>query len=114
MDKIRSIKLYKSYFKDFYIAQSKGVRDKINYSLYMVETMKIIPSKFFRNIEGSEGLYEIRTESGGNIYRVFCCMDVDSIVVLFQGFQKKTQKTPAKEIKMAERLRKEYFKDKKE
>ena len=114
MDKIRSIKLYKSYFKDFYIAQSKGVRDKINYSLYMVETMKIIPSKFFRNIEGSEGLYEIRTEYGGNIYRVVCCMDVDSIVVLFQGFQKKTQKTPAKEIKMAERLRKEYFKDKKE
>lgn len=114
MDKIRSIKLYKSYFKDFYIAQSKGVRDKINYSLYMVETMKIIPSKFFRNIEGSEGLYEIRTEYGGNIYRVFCCMDVDSIVVLFQGFQKKTQKTLAKEIKMAERLRKEYFKDKKE
>ena len=114
MDKIRSIKLYKSYFKDFYIAQSKGVRDKINYSLYMVETMKIIPSKFFRNIEGSEGLYEIRTEYGGNIYRVFCCMDADPIVVLFQGFQKKTQKTPAKEIKMAERLRKEYFKDKKE
>lgn len=114
MDKIRSIKLYKSYFKDFYIAQSKGVRDKINYSLYMVETMKIIPSKFFRNIEGSEGLYEIRTEYGGNIYRVFCCMDADFIVVLFQGFQKKTQKTPAKEIKMAERLRKEYFKDKKE
>lgn len=114
MDNIRSIKLYKSYFKDFYIAQSKGVRDKINYSLYMVETMKIIPSKFFRNIEGSEGLYEIRTEYGGNIYRVFCCMDADSIVVLFQGFQKKTQKTPAKEIKMAERLRKEYFKDKKE
>ena len=102
MDKIRSIKLYKSYFKDFYIAQSKGVRDKINYSLYMVETMQIIPSKFFRNIEGSEGLYEIRTEYGGNIYRVFCCMDADSIVVLFQGFQKKTQKTPAKEIKMAE------------
>lgn len=114
MDKIRSIKLYKSYFKDFYIAQSKGVRDKINYSLYMVETMQIIPSKFFRNIEGSEGLYEIRTEYGGNIYRVFCCMDADFIVVLFQGFQKKTQKTPAKEIKMAERLRKEYFKDKKE
>ena len=80
----------------------------------MIENMKIILSKFFRNIEGSEGLYEIRTEYGGNIYRVFCCMDADFIVVLFQGFQKKTQKTPAKEIKMAERLRKEYFKDKKE
>lgn len=58
MNKIRTIKLYKSYFKEFYIAQPKGVRDKINYSLYMVETMKIIPSKFFKNIVGSNGLYE--------------------------------------------------------
>ena len=106
--------MYKTYFKEFYISQPKAVRDKINYSLYMVETLKIIPSKFFRNIEGSEGLYEIRTEYGGNIYRVFCCMKTDAIVAFFQGFQKKTQKTPAKEIKMAERLRKEYFKDKKE
>ena len=68
----------------------------------MVETMKIIPSKFFRNIEGSEGLYEIRTEYGGNIYRVFCCMKTDAIVAFFQGFQKKTKKTPFKELKMAE------------
>ena len=60
MNKIRTIKLYKSYFKEFYIAQPKGVRDKINYSLYMVEIMKIIPSKFFKNIVGSNGLYEIR------------------------------------------------------
>jgi len=58
LNKIRTIKLYKSYFKEFYIAQPKGVRDKINYSLYMVETMKIIPSKFFKNIVGSNGLYE--------------------------------------------------------
>ena len=58
MNKIRTIKLYKSYFKEFYIALPKGVRDKINYSLYMVETMKIIPSKFFKNIVGTNGLYE--------------------------------------------------------
>lgn len=113
MNKIRTIKLYKSYFKEFYIAQPKGVRDKINYSLYMVETMKIIPSKFFKNIVGSNGLYEIRSEYCGNIYRILCCMDNDFIVVLLQGFQKKSQKTPLKEIQLAERLRKEYFKEKK-
>ena len=106
--------MYKTYFKEFYISQPKAVRDKINYSLYMIETLKIIPSKLFRYIEGSDGLYEIRAEYGGNIYRVFCCMDVDSVVVLFQGFQKKSQKTPSKEIKMAERLRREYFRDKEE
>ena len=48
------------------------------------------------------------------IYQILCCLDKDAIVVLFQGFQKKTQKTPLKEIQMAERLKKEYFIDKEE
>ena len=92
MNESRTRKLDRSDFKEFYIAQPKGVRDKINYSLYMVETMKIIPSKFFRNIVGSNGLYEIRSEYCGNIYRILCCMDNDFIVVLLQGFQKKSRK----------------------
>jgi phage-related protein len=39
-------------------------------------------------------------------------MDKGAVVILFQGFQKKTQKTPQNEIRMAERLKKEYFKEK--
>ena len=112
MDKIRTIKLFKNYYKDFYVAQPQTVRNKINFVLKLVETQRIIPSKFFRIIEGSDVIYEIRVEIESNIYRIFCCLDGGAVVVLFHGFQKKTQKTPLKEIKRAESIKKEYFKSK--
>jgi phage-related protein len=112
MEKIRNIKLFKNYYKEFYVAQTQIVRDKINYVLKMVETQRIVPKKFFRIIEGSDGIYEIKVEMESNIYRIFCCMDEGAVVVLFHGFQKKTQKTPQKEIKRAEAIKKEYFKSK--
>lgn len=65
-----------------------------------------------KSIEGKKGLFEIRIELGGDIFRVFCCFDEGSLVILFNGFQKKTQKTPLREIEKAERLMKEYFKSK--
>lgn len=112
MEKLRTIKLFKNYYKDFYVVQTKSVRDKINFVLKLVETQRIIPKKFFRIIEGSDGIYEIRVEIEGNIYRIFCCLDGGAVVVLFHGFHKKTQKTPQKEIKRAEAIKKEYFNSK--
>ena len=112
MNKIRSITLFKDYFTEFYQAQKFSVRNKINFVLNIVATQRIIPKKFFRYIEGSDGIYEIRVEFESNIYRIFCCMDEGALVVLFHGFQKKTQKTPQKEIKRAESIKKEYFKSK--
>jgi phage-related protein len=112
MEKVRNIRLFKNYFKDFYVAQTKTVRDKINSVLKLVETQRMIPKKFFRIIEGSDGIYEIKVEIDSNIYRIFCCMDSGAVVVLFHGFQKKTQKTPLKEIKRAEAIKKEYYKSK--
>lgn len=111
-ENFRKIKFYKNYFTDFYFNLSDDVQQKIDYSFTMVETQRIVPKKFFRIIDGSDGIYEIKAEYAGNIYRIMCCMDKGAVVVLFQGFQKKTQKTPQKEIKMAERLKKEYFKEK--
>ncbi len=105
-------KTFKNYYKEFYVAQTKTVRDKINFVLKLVETQRIIPKKFFRIIEGSEGIYEIRVEIESNIYRIFCCMDGGAVVVLFHGFQKKSEKTPQKEIKRAEALKREYFNSK--
>lgn len=112
MEKIRTIKLFKTYYKDFYVSQAQKVRDKINFVLKMVETQQIIPKKFFRFIDCSDGIYEIRVEIESNIYRIFCCLDGGAVVVLFHGFQKKTQKTPQKEIKRAEVIKNEYFKSK--
>ena len=112
MEKIRYIKLFKNYYKDFYVEQTQTVRDKINYVLRLVETQWVIPKKFFRLLEGTDGIYEIRIEIESNIYRIFCCLDEGSIVVLFHGIQKKSQKTPPKEIKRAESIKKEYLKSK--
>ena len=106
------IKTLSYYYKEFYVAQTQTVRDKINFVLKLVETQRIIPKKFFRIIEGSDGIYEIKVEIESNVYRIFCCMDGGAVVVLFHGFQKKTQKTPQKEIKRAEAIKKEYFKSK--
>lgn len=58
---------------------------------------------------GYEGLFEIRVDYQSNIYRIFCCFDQGRLVVLFNGFQKKTQKTPKTEIDKAMKLKKEYF-----
>jgi phage-related protein len=114
MEKIRTIKLFKSYYKDFYVKQKEIVRQKINFVLKLIETQQFIPKKFFKYIEGSDGIYEIRVEVESNIYRIFCCLDEGAIIVLFHGFEKKTQKTPRKEVKRAEAIKKEYFKSKEE
>ena len=114
MEKIRTIKLFKNYYKEFYVAQTDVVRQKINQVLKMIETQRIVPIKFFKYLEGSDGIYEVRVEVDKNIYRVFSCFDKGALVVLFHGIQKKSQKTPKKEIKRAEAIKKEYFESKKE
>ena len=108
----RKIIFYKQYFTSFYVEQTDEVRRKINQVLTIVRTQEYIPQKFFRPIETVAGLYEIRVEMASNIYRIFCCFDKGNLVVLFNGFQKKSQNTPAEEIKRAERLKNEYFENK--
>ena len=63
-------------------------------------------------MENTDGLYEIRVEVGSNIFRIFCCFDEGSLVILFNGFQKKTQKTPQLQLERAKKIMKEYFKEK--
>lgn len=77
-----------------------------------MQTLDRLPITILKSIEGKKGLFEIRVEFGGDIFRVFCCFDEGSLVILFNGFQKKTQKTPSGEIEKAERLMKEYFESK--
>ena len=108
----RTIKLYKDYFKEFYVAQTVAVRRKINYCINVVKTVDRVPKTILENMEDADGLYEIRIEVGNNIFRIFCCFDEGSLVILFNGFQKKTQKTPKQQIERAKKLMKEYFNDK--
>ena len=109
MDKVRDIIIFKDYFLDFYNGQTEKVQMKIDYTLKVIATQQRIPVKFLRLIENAGGLYEIRVEMGSNIYRIFCCFDNGNLVVLFNGFQKKSQKTPKDEIARAKRIMHEYF-----
>ncbi len=108
----REIRFYKNYFIDFYISLNSSVQEKIEYVFKVIRTVDRIPEKFLKHIEGTDGLYEIRIKVGNNIYRIFCCFDEGRIVILFNGFQKKSQKTPKKEIDKANKLKEEYFKNK--
>lgn len=73
----------------------------------------MIPDKYFKHLEGTEGLYEIRVKVGGDIFRVFCFFDQGALVILLNGFQKKSQKTPRLEIEKAEQLKKQYYEERK-
>jgi len=112
MDRIRQIIYYKKYFLDFFHQQTTRVKEKIDHVLFVVTVAERIPRKFFQHLEGTDGLYEIRVEFQGNIYRIFCCFDEGQVIVLFNGFQKKTQKTPAGELERALKIMAEYFDEK--
>lgn len=107
----REIITYKHYFKEFFERLDEGAQEKVLYILMLLETQDRMPVKFMKLIE--DGLYELRIEYQSNIYRIFFCFDNGNIVILFNAFQKKTQKTPKKEIETAKRLRKEYYGSKK-
>lgn len=111
--KVRQVITYKDYFRDFMLEQEPKVRVKIAKVIELIEQLERIPTKNFRFIEGSDGLYEIRVQLGSNIFRVFCFFDEGKLVVLLSGFQKKSQKTPHQEIERAERLKKAYYEEKK-
>lgn len=105
----RTIVPFKDYFKEFKRTLSKDVLMKIYQVFIYIMSEDIIPVKFLKKIEGVKDLYEIRIEHNGNIYRIFCCFDEGNLVILFNAFQKKTQKTPTSEIERAIRIKEEYL-----
>jgi phage-related protein len=105
--------VYKDFFLEFYNAQNAEVQTKIDWTIGIVRTLQFIPSKYFDHLTGTDGLFEMRIKVNSNIYRVFCCFDEGNLVIIFNGFQKKTQKTPKSEIDKATKLKKEYFEEKK-
>lgn len=109
MDKKRELIYFREYFWDFFNEQTEKTKDKIDYVLFLITVADKIPRKFFEQMTGYDGLFAIRIEFESNIYRIFCCFDKGNLVVLFNGFQKKTQKTPKKEIDKAVQIMKEYF-----
>jgi phage-related protein len=106
----RQIIFHGEHFLNFYKSLEGNVKAKIQYVLELIKQVDRVPAKFLAPMSGYEGLYEIRVEYQSNIYRIFCCFDDGRLVVLFNGFQKKAQKTPKEELERAMRLKNEYFK----
>ncbi|MBE0653721.1 MAG: type II toxin-antitoxin system RelE/ParE family toxin [Bacteroidales bacterium] len=109
MDKKRQLIYFRQYYWDFFNAQTEKTKNKIDYVLFLITIAERIPGKFFEQMTGYDGLFAIRIEFESNIFRIFCCFDKGNIIVLFNGVQKKSQKTPKKEIEKAIQIMKEYF-----
>ena len=109
---IRNIFYFKNYYLDFFEQLKPEVKGKFNWTLQLIATIDRVPSKFFNHMEGTNGIYEIRVEVGSDIYRVFSFFDKGQLVILVNGFQKKSKKTPKREIELAEKLKKQYFDEK--
>lgn len=104
---MRKIRTYGGYFEAFLATLNKKEQEKVEYGLALLKYENRIPAKFVKHI--CNGLFELRTLFNGNIYRVFFIFDDGDIVVLFNGFQKKTQKTPKNEIEKALRIKEDYY-----
>ena len=107
---VRKIKTYGGYFERFIETLLPNELKKLDYIISLLETSDRMPAKFIKHIR--DGLYELLLEYNSNIYRVFFIFDEGQIVVLFNGFQKKTQKTPKKEIEKALKIKEAYYADK--
>ena len=106
--KYRSVIFYKDHFESFFINQRKSVRNKILWTLELIEDIQKIPETYLKHIKNTDGLYEIRVQQGNDIFRIFCFFAQRRMIILMNGFQKKSQKTPQKEIEKALKIKQEY------
>jgi phage-related protein len=111
-EKFREVFYFKQYFREFLGKQRKKVITKIIWTLDLIEAIQFPSAQYLKQLEGNDGLFEIRVISDGDIFRIFCCFDEEKLVVLMNGFQKKTQHSPKREIERALRIMEEYYAEK--
>ncbi len=111
--KQRTIIFYKNYFEAFFVKQRQKVKAKIVWTFDLIEEIERVPETYLKHIGNTDGLFEIRVQQANNIFRIFCFFDQGQLVVLANGFQKKTQKTPKQEIDKALKIKQEYENEKK-
>jgi phage-related protein len=105
----RKIIAYKNNFVNFYKNQDSKVQLKIEFVLDLIRFESRVPRKFFKSLENTNGIWEIRVITTFKNIRILCFQDKPNLIVLTNCFVKKTRKTPPKEIKLAEKLKKEFL-----
>ena len=110
--KFRIAIFYKDYFEQFYVKQNNRVKEKILWTFRLIEDVEFVPSIYLKSITGTNGIYEIRIQTGSDIFRIFWFFDKENLVVIGNGFQKKTQKTPKNEIIKAIQIKLNYENEK--
>ena len=98
MHKQRTIIFYKDYFEEFFAKQREKVKAKIIWTLELIQELDRIPETYLKHIENTDGLFEIRIQQGSDIYRIFCFFDHGKLIILANGFKKKSQNTPKKKL----------------
>ena len=83
---------------------------KVAWVLRLIEEQEFIPNTYLKKLINTEDIWEVRVQFGNNIFRVLGFFEHNDLIVLTNGFQKKSQKTPEKEIELAEKRRKDYQK----
>jgi phage-related protein len=109
----RQVLIYGDDFWEFYNAQKPPVQTKIDWVIGLVRDLPMVPEKFLKHMEGTDGMFELRVKAGSDIFRIFCFFDAGNLVILLNGFQKKTDKTPKNVLERAERLKRQYYEDRK-
>ncbi len=109
---VREIIFFGDNVLHFYKSQDSKAQLKIEYVLDLVRFERYVPIKFFKKLESTNGIYEVRVITSQKSFRILCFQDEGTLVVLTNAFVKKTQKTPKSEIKLAENLKTEYLKQK--
>ena len=106
--KVRQVVEFETHFSDFLKKQPEKVQNKIFKIIEAIETLERVPGNYLKMLSGTNGLYEARIKLGSNIWRVFCFFDSGKLVILLNGFTKKSQKTPKNEIDKAIALMQKY------
>jgi len=114
----RSIVFYRTAsgncpIQDFLDSLPGKVAQKISWVLRLIEDLEIVPASYLKKLTGSEEIWECRIQHGSNAYRIFCFFDGSAVIVLTHGIEKKSMKTPRKEIEKAESYRKDFLKRRK-
>ena len=82
---------------------------KITWVLKLIREADHISTRYFKKLVNTDGIWEVRISIGNNIFRLLGFFKSKELIILTNSFQKKAQKTPRKEIKLAEKRKKDFL-----